>query len=219
MQEVYKSSQGTDSIIVRKEILKTGRMGVVALSLDTGFEMLCGAGNLKAGKVVDSGSPTTCGVGYRGVNFGDSTRQERVLWKNMIHRCYSGKHEQYDDCSVAEEWLNMSTFVDDIRQLADYEKFVNDKWQLDKDIKVKGNRVYSKATCMFVSAADNITDGASRHPSFNNIYEMSNEKLGTTKRYNNMREFCREYGTDFRNVSRALNKGGRVKGWTVKKIK
>ena len=33
---------------------------------------------------------------------------------------------------------------------------------LDKDIKCKGNKVYSADTCMFVSAHDNIVDSLNR---------------------------------------------------------
>lgn len=70
-------------------------------------------------------------------------------WKNMLCRCYCDKYQSirttYKGCSVCEEWLTFSNF----------KRWVQDQdWegkQLDKDIIVPGNKVYSPETCAFVS--------------------------------------------------------------------
>lgn len=70
-------------------------------------------------------------------------------WIGMLRRCYSEifhkKCPTYIGCSVCEEWLTFSNF----------KKWMETQdWggkQLDKDILVVGNKVYSPETCCFVS--------------------------------------------------------------------
>lgn len=69
-------------------------------------------------------------------------------WRNMLERCYHPKcvkHKFYQDCSVCDEWLLFSNF----KKWFD-EQTKEKGWQLDKDILVKGNKVYSPSTCCFV---------------------------------------------------------------------
>ena len=69
-------------------------------------------------------------------------------WSDMIKRCYSEKalalNPSYKDCSVCDEWLLFSAFKS---------WMVKQDWQdkdLDKDIMVQGNKIYSPVTCLFV---------------------------------------------------------------------
>lgn len=90
-----------------------------------------------------------------GVGFDDSTINSNPIavskWYGMFKRCYSKSyhktHPTYIDCAVDEGWFLFSNF----------EKWFNDKengytegYHLDKDILVKGNKVYSQDTCCFV---------------------------------------------------------------------
>ena len=74
-------------------------------------------------------------------------------WKDMIRRCYSTKYYDkrptYEGCSVADEWLVFSKFKAWM-ETQDWEGN-----QLDKDILLQGNRIYSKDTCAFVSGSVN----------------------------------------------------------------
>ena len=68
-------------------------------------------------------------------------------WKNMLRRCYSHydyNQASYEGCTVTSEWLLYSTFKKwfDANDISGY--------QLDKDLLVKGNKVYSPETCCFV---------------------------------------------------------------------
>lgn len=71
-----------------------------------------------------------------------------VKWVAMLKRCYSSKyqeeHQTYIGCSVCNDWLSFSVF----------EKWFDEnnieEWALDKDIKTKGNKIYSPETCLFV---------------------------------------------------------------------
>lgn len=70
------------------------------------------------------------------------------VWNSMIKRCYSGKYQtrgkSYIGCRVCDEWLRYSNF----KKWFD-ENYVNG-CELDKDILVKDNKVYSPDTCCFV---------------------------------------------------------------------
>ena len=70
------------------------------------------------------------------------------VWKAMIRRCYSEKSHikrpTYIGCSVCDEWLILSNFKEwfNIHYREDME--------LDKDILIPGNKIYSPETCRFV---------------------------------------------------------------------
>lgn len=74
-------------------------------------------------------------------------------WKNMIQRCYSPKYQErkptYVGCSVDPDWLTFSNFKN---------WMITQGWegkQLDKDILIEGNKVYSADTCAFVTSGVN----------------------------------------------------------------
>jgi len=74
-------------------------------------------------------------------------------WCGMLRRCYLEAHlkkySTYIGCSVCDEWLTFSNF----KKWMDSKDFEGK--QLDKDLKVLGNKVYSPNTCMFVTGATN----------------------------------------------------------------
>jgi hypothetical protein len=88
---------------------------------------------------------------YKPVVNGDPTIQY-ITWNAMLMRCYSKKfHEKqptYKDCTIAEEWLNFQTFAKWYDE--NYYEVDGHRMHLDKDILVKGNKVYSPETCVFV---------------------------------------------------------------------
>jgi hypothetical protein len=77
-------------------------------------------------------------------------------WKNMLKRCYSPNYQAenptYIRCKACDEWLDFQVFAKWFE-----ESYPNDGglYQLDKDLKVVGNKVYSPKTCLFVSGAVN----------------------------------------------------------------
>lgn len=74
----------------------------------------------------------------------------------MLRRCYSetyrNKTDAYVGCIVCSDWLNYSEFKKWFH--ADRNSLMRDEnesfWHLDKDILVKGNKIYSPETCCFV---------------------------------------------------------------------
>ena len=75
------------------------------------------------------------------------------VWKGMLERCYSIKYQEsqptYIGCSVTDEWLTFSAFKNWM------EKQNFEGMQLDKDLLIEGNKVYSPETCVFVSGMVN----------------------------------------------------------------
>lgn len=73
-------------------------------------------------------------------------------WKHMIQRCYDPKYHEkqptYIDCEVCDEWLNFQNFAEWYEE--NYYEIPGEQMNLDKDILVKGNKIYSPDTCVFV---------------------------------------------------------------------
>lgn len=72
-----------------------------------------------------------------------------IVWTGMMKRCYSttfkNKHLTYSECSTSKEWLSFSKFKSWMIKQDWKEK------ELDKDILIQGNKLYSPETCLFVS--------------------------------------------------------------------
>jgi len=66
----------------------------------------------------------------------------------MLERCYSDKaiirYPTYINCTVDPEWFSFMSF----RSWMKVQDWKNNA--LDKDIKIKGNQIYSKDTCLFI---------------------------------------------------------------------
>jgi hypothetical protein len=75
------------------------------------------------------------------------------VWNSMLRRCYSLNYQQtrptYKGCSVCVDWLLFSNF-----KLWMLQQDWKGK-QLDKDLLVRGNKIYSPETCIFVSVEVN----------------------------------------------------------------
>lgn len=73
------------------------------------------------------------------------------VWHSILVRTLYTPHKRlhpaYNDCTICDEWLNLSNFRD---WFENPENGYLDGLQIDKDILVKGNKVYSPDTCCFV---------------------------------------------------------------------
>lgn len=110
-------------------------------------------GDAKRGLVKNPNHRSVCGIGYlgEGVYKGqvDKIRNKSYLiWKNILLRCYETDSIKFKptskNCSVVEEWHNYQTFA------KWFEENYVEGFELDKDIIVKGNRIYGPTTCCFV---------------------------------------------------------------------
>ena len=75
-------------------------------------------------------------------------------WHSMIERCYSEKYHDkkptYKECYVCDEWLYFLKFKSWMEK-QDYKGK-----ELDKDILIQGNKVYSPETRIFVDKTINV---------------------------------------------------------------
>ena len=132
--------------------------------LNTGYEMVARLDNIKSGKVKDRLSPSVYGVGVVGTKYsiseGDVKTKEYVLWCSMLERCYSDTYKKkkptYEDCEVSENFKSYEYFYEWCNKQIGFNNDGNgNPFQLDKDLLVKGNKVYSESTCVFLPAEIN----------------------------------------------------------------
>lgn len=81
--------------------------------------------------------------------------KEHFTWRGIISRCCDNKRKErypaYDDVTCCEEWLNFDNFYEWLHSQPNFEKWLNgNRWAVDKDILVKGNKIYSPDTCCLV---------------------------------------------------------------------
>lgn len=83
--------------------------------------------------------------------------REYSLWVSMLYRCtnkFCTKHPTYTNTGCSDNFKNYSFFYEWCQnQVGFRNKGENGRsWQLDKDLLVKGNKLYSEDTCVFVPA-------------------------------------------------------------------
>ena len=75
-----------------------------------------------------------------------------VIWHHMLRRCYDPKYQEerptYRGCTVEDYLLNFQHMHEWIDK--NYYEVPGEQMCLDKDILCKGNKIYSRETCIFV---------------------------------------------------------------------
>ena len=109
------------------------------------------------GWIVCPYEPRTVGIGYMGEGpflskMNNKKTKAYDTWHQMLRRCYDQKHKEnkptYKDCIVAKEWHNFQNFA--MWYEENYYEVPEEIMQLDKDILVKGNKIYGPNTCLIV---------------------------------------------------------------------
>ena len=111
------------------------------------------------GQIKNPYYPSVFGVGMIGdkypvaENYKDT--KEYALWRRILERCYDTKfkkkHTTYKDVICCSEWLLFENFYEWLHSQENFNKWYSAKmWAIDKDILVKGNKVYSPNTCCLV---------------------------------------------------------------------
>ncbi len=141
--------------------------------------------------------PVSYGVGFIGYGVHKTTYKRKITrcysaWIHMFERCYCPKRlarrPKYKGCTVCPEWHNFQVFAEWF-----YKNYI-DGYELDKDIKINGNKIYSPEACMFVTTADNSEKANAKEYAFLspkgelvNIYNLSkfcrNNNLNTLSMY------------------------------------
>lgn len=149
--------------------------------------------------------PIVCGVGAIGIKYTSRTNgrqtKEHLTWINMLHRCFDEEYKKkmptYKDTICCTEWLLYENFYEWLHNQSNFDKWLTgDRWAIDKDILVKGNKIYSPETCCLVPHnvnmlfvkndidRSNLPIGVKRNGSgfqvfCNNPYTNKQESLGT----------------------------------------
>ena len=121
--------------------------------------------------------PSLYGIGIVGNKYSSSKNnkdtKEYKAWNHIIERCYSEKYRKkqptYKDVSVCKEWLLYENFYEWLHKQENFDKWLNgDRWAIDKDIFIKGNKIYSPETCCLVPQ------------NINNLFTKNNAIRGST---------------------------------------
>ena len=127
--------------------------------LNTGFEMFARLGDIRNGKIKDPYMPSVYGVGISGTKYpptiNDVKTKEYGLWCDMLRRCYSEtyqkKYPTYEGCEVSDNFKYYEYFYEWCHSQIGFGNDGNgNPFHLDKDLLVKGNKVYSEDSCVFL---------------------------------------------------------------------
>ena len=81
-------------------------------------------------------------------NFSYNLNNAKSFWSNMLKRCENKFKNKNYDSYCCKEWEDFSNFEKWFNE--NYYEVEGERMALDKDILVKGNKVYSPETCVFV---------------------------------------------------------------------
>ena len=123
--------------------------------LRTGFETSVHLVQVRNGKIKDPYLPSVYGVGILGGKYPSKVNGRNIkeydLWCNMLERCYSAtlkkKYPTYEGCKCSENFKSYEYFYEWCHKQIGFD---NEGWHLDKDLLVKGNKIYSESTCVFI---------------------------------------------------------------------
>ena len=158
--KVFKSKSSGDFKVLKYN----GSTDVEIQFLKTGFEATVELGSIRNGYVKDPYVPSVYGVGITGTKYltkinGVNTK-EYMLWIDMLKRCYSDgfkkKYQTYEGCEVSDKFKSYEYFYEWChKQVGFGTKGGGNPFQLDKDLLIKGNKVYSESTCVFIPSEIN----------------------------------------------------------------
>ena len=134
--------------------------------LKTGYEKSARLDCIRNGEIKDPYAPSVCSVGIIGdkypITINGVLTKEYKLWTYMLQRCYSdtnvcdtykNKNPTYIDCKVSDGFLYYEYFYEWCNKQIGFD---NEGWHLDKDLLIKGNKVYSEDSCVFLPREINL---------------------------------------------------------------
>lgn len=141
----YKNSRNVtiqfdDGTIVKNRRYDRINKGIAVSPYDKSINNICCIGEGKY-KVWEDGKHTL----------------EYGFYHNITTRCFNSNYKDiektYQDVTICEEWKNFQNFAKWVEN--NYYEVKNETMCIDKDILVKGNKIYSPETCIFVPKSIN----------------------------------------------------------------
>lgn len=207
---IHKTNNSGNLEIIKYKNAKNVSVRFIA----TNTSKITTSGAIREGLVKDQFSPCVYGVGFMGDGIHQSRSNGKVnpaykSWTHMLERCYSEKlhaaHPTYLNCSVSSEWESFQVYADWY-----FDNYPKDgkEYALDKDILIKGNKLYSSSTCMFVTKGENTIAATAKS------YRFLDPNGNSVDVYN-LSELCRRENLNHGNmVQVSKGKVNHHKGWT-----
>jgi len=181
----------------------------VLITFESGYSMVTRRAHVISGEVKDRLKKNIYGIGFIGGTEFKSTGKGAAAykrWSGMFLRCYDTrfhkKRPTYIGCSVCDDWHDFQVYA------AWHMKNFIAGFDLDKDILVDGNKIYSPETCIFASPLDNSVKAKARS------YSLTSPDGVVTPIYN-MSKFCRENNLSRRHIHSVITGSRkRHKGWS-----
>lgn len=175
---------------------------------------------------------------YGGVNdmpegFTKTQLGKRVysLWFGMLRRCYDASQlgrkrgKSYSNVVVCDRWFYLKNFYEDIQKLEGYDYWVDSgNMSLDKDIIAQEvTKIYSPATCKFVTSKENTQEMNNRCKTIAYAQEANKTIYVIFKGdeyhvFNSEKEACDYIGAKKCSIASAYGKGVKCFGWNVIRI-
>jgi len=142
----------------------SGKENTLVEFKESGYKVKISYSTFKTGKIKNPYDKTVYNIGFLGegkyvpsIRLHDHNAKwkhtsEYNTWINMLERCYSkdskDKFPSYIGCLVCEEWHNFQVFAKWYED--NYYQIEGHVMNIDKDILIKGNKIYSPDTCVIV---------------------------------------------------------------------
>jgi hypothetical protein len=123
--------------------------------LQTGYVTKTRQQHITDGVIKDYLYPSVYGVGYYGSPSANTTGRAAFIWRSVMQRCYEeeGRIEPaYYEVNVCTSWHNFLVFEEWVVKQPGFD---TKGWELDKDLLIKGNKLYSPDTCVYLPKAVN----------------------------------------------------------------
>ena len=150
--KIFPTNNGGDCIVV--EYVNSKKV-VVEFMDEHKFRVKTNTSAIYRGDVRNNFARSVSGVGFLGSGKYKRTVNGKATaayqyWRGMFNRCYDEgylkKRPTYRGCTVCDEWHNFQVFAKWLYK----QEFIKSGYELDKDILLKGNRIYSPETCCLV---------------------------------------------------------------------
>lgn len=126
---------------------------------------------------------------------GAKRKKLQNIKSRLMQFCYNENSHKYKNygargVKVDPKWHNFKGFLEDFDSIDgwDEDEFMKGNLQLDKDLKYKGNKLYSKDTCMWVTPEENVKV----KPSYQRDIVGVNIH-GEVEEFSNLTEFAKEH--------------------------
>ena len=159
--KVFKSLNSGDFKIVKYN----DAHNVDVQFLKTGFKTVARLGHIRNGRVKDPYSPSVYSIGIVGTKYPSTINgvitKEYDMWQSMLKRCYSDVYKKqrptYEGCEASENFKYYEYFYEWCNKQIGFGNDGNgNPFQLDKDLLIKGSKVYSESTCVFIPSDINL---------------------------------------------------------------